>query len=61
MCLATDSKRSTARFRVGRDVRLQITVVGETVLAALCTVDGDTLSAVTAWLLAHDIALREVP
>lgn len=97
MSLATDSKRSTTRFRLGRDVRLQINVVGETVRAALCPaiadndnwhysltrcdrdqisnvpahcmvfgntaipVEDDTRSAITAWLLAHDIAVREVP
>ncbi|KAB7767598.1 hypothetical protein [Xanthomonas maliensis] len=96
MSLATDSKHSTARFRVGRGVRLQIPVVGETVLAVLCPaianndnghyslkrcdrdqvsnvpancmvfgntaipVGDDTRPAITAWLLAHDTAVREV-
>ncbi|ASK91842.1 MULTISPECIES: hypothetical protein [Xanthomonas] len=96
MSPAMASTRSTARFRLGRGVRLQLTVVGETVLAAVCPaiadtdngnysltrcdrdqisnvpshcmvfgntaipVDDDTRSAITTWLLAHDIAVREV-
>ncbi|MEA9550506.1 hypothetical protein VC253_01340 [Xanthomonas campestris] len=41
MSTATASARSTGRFRLGRGLRLQLTVVGDTVLAALCPVMGD--------------------
>ncbi|WIX23725.1 hypothetical protein PUV44_12345 [Xanthomonas arboricola pv. corylina] len=41
MSTATASARSTGRFRLGRGLRLQLTVVGDTLLAAVCPVMGD--------------------
>ncbi|MBB3759244.1 hypothetical protein [Xanthomonas arboricola] len=41
MSAATASARSTGRFRLARGLRLQLTVVGNTVLAAVCPVMGD--------------------
>ncbi|UEQ13668.1 hypothetical protein [Xanthomonas phaseoli] len=41
MTAAPASARSTGRFRLGRGLRLQLTVVRDTVLAAVCPVMGD--------------------